>query len=283
MPCISRHLNNALIDLHTHTTASDGVLSPDELIHRAHSNGVKTLAITDHDSVSGYVSVKDHLPEDFRLISGVEISTVWQRMGIHVVGLNFDATHSAMTTLLRQQSRVRYNRAEHICEKLTRKNMLIDMAEIIDIAGNNQIGRPHIAQAMVTKGYVKNTNVAFNKYLGTGKLGDVKSGWVDMLDAVDIIRQSGGIAVLAHPDHYKMTRTKLLALLDAFRCAGGHAIEVISGKQHGDITAKYAQIARDKGFYASLGSDFHRPLSYAADVGELPELPSDLPTVWTLF
>lgn len=277
-------MEKSLNDLHSHTTASDGALSPSELLARAAENGVMRLAITDHDTVAGYLSVRDSaLAQSLQLISGVEISTQWNGIGIHVVGLNFDAEHATMAQLLAKQAQVREQRAEIILQKLRKNNLPISMDEVIATAKTRHIGRPHIAAVMVEKGYVNNANAAFKKYLGAGKIGDVKNGWASIPTAVKAITDSGGVAVLAHPNHYKMTRTKLFVLLDEFQQAGGRAIEVISGKQHRDITAKFAQIARDKGFYASLGSDFHRPLSYGCDVGEVAQLPEDLSPVWVLF
>lgn len=269
-----------MIDLHTHTTASDGALSPTELLARAIANGVETLAITDHDTIDGYLAVRKTPPaQALQLISGVEISTTWNGIGIHLVGLDFIAEHPAITELLAHQSQARQNRAEIILQQLTKANMPISMEDLHTITDYNHIGRPHIARAMVEKGYVKDINSAFKKYLGTGKIGDVKSGWTDIPTAVKAITDSSGVAVLAHPNHYQMTRTKLFALLDDFQGAGGLAIEVISGLQPQSVNEKWARIARDKGFFASLGSDFHRPLSYAADVGQLPALPKNLSLV----
>ncbi len=271
-------------DLHTHTTASDGVLSPTALLERALKNGVTQLAITDHDSVAGYLAVADtEVAECLTLISGVELSTLWRGVGVHVVGLDFDARHPQMTALLAAQAQARKERALTIVEKLAKRNMPIDFSALADEVGAANIGRPHIAAKMVEKGYVKSVNRAFSKYLGAGKIGDVNSAWCALDAGVAAIVNSGGVAVLAHPDHYKMTRTKLLALMTDFKEAGGQAIEVISGRQHKNITEKLTQIAKDKGFYASLGSDFHRPLSYAADVGELPPLPAAVKPVWDLF
>ncbi len=273
-----------MIDLHTHTYASDGDLSPEELLARATDNGVNQLAITDHDTIAGYLSVRHHpLAQQLQLVSGVEISTTWRGMGIHIVGLGFDAEHDAMTACLKQQNQARAERASIILEKLAKAHMPISLGEVEEQTQGRQIGRPHIAAVMVKKGYVNNVNKAFKKYLGAGKIGDVKSGWVTMSEAVEVITASGGIAVVAHPNDYQMTRTKLMTLFDEFQAHGGQAIEVISGRQPRSITEKYAHIARERGFYASVGSDFHRPLSYGCDVGQLSELPSDLLPVWRLY
>lgn len=271
-------------DLHTHTTASDGHLSPTELVDLACTNHVEILAITDHDTTLGYESVKDYAQQrGLNLISGVEISTTWGGQGVHIVGLNFDVTHVAMSKLLDFQRGARQARYHVILDKLAKAKLPISEAELLTHVGDGQIGRPHIAHAMVAKGYVKNINQAFKQYLGAGKIGDVKNGWASLADTVSAITDSGGVAVIAHPDKYKMTRSKTLRLIDEFIELGGRGIEVISAKQHIDITEKYSKIANDRGLYASVGSDFHRHVSYAPNVGQLPTLPRSVTPIWHAF
>ncbi len=272
------------IDLHMHSNASDGAFSPDELLQIATDNSLDLFAITDHDTISGYLSVRNKANAiGMRLISGVELSTLWAGIGVHIVGLNFDPNHSAMIALLQHQTDVRKNRTDKILQKLAKIGFDLNLSELLLSVGEGVVGRPHIAQSMVDKGYVKNTNQAFKKYLGAGKIGDIKNGWVSLSEGVKAIRESGGVAVIAHPNHYKLTRSKLLRLVDDFISAGGQGIEVISGKQHRDITEKIAAIATDKGLYASIGSDFHRPLSYGVEIGELPTLPESVQPIWRLF
>lgn len=273
------------IDLHTHTNASDGQLSPQALLQQALDNGTTMLAITDHDTIDGYLAIYGNVVHhsSLRLISGVELSTQWQGMGIHVVGLNFSVRHPAMVTLLAQQRTVRQQRGLTILNKLAKIGIFISEAELKHYVGQGQIGRPHIAQLMLDKGYVNSIDKAFKKYLGAGKVGDVRNRWSGLAESVAAIRAAGGVAVIAHPNHYQMTRTKLLRLIDEFIAAGGQGIEVISGRQHNDITQKYSHIANDKGLYASVGSDFHRYLMYAPSIGELAPLPDAVTPIWTLF
>lgn len=281
-----QEIDSAFIDLHTHTQASDGALSPTELVELAIANKTKMLAITDHDTIAGYEAARDFIQNDsldIRLITGVEISTVWEGMGIHLVGLDFNPHHEAIVSLLKNQAKARQERAENILQKLQKIGFPMTIEELQSHAKTTHIGRPHIARLMLDKGYVSSIDKAFKKYLGAGKMGDVKSGWVDLVEATEAICHSGGVAVIAHPNHYKMTRSKLLRMIDDFIGAGGQGIEVISGKQHQDITRKLVQIAVDKGLCASLGSDFHRQLPYAATVGVLPRLPAHVVPVWTCF
>ncbi len=272
------------VDLHTHSTASDGVLSADELIQIATDKPLDYFSITDHDTITGYLSVREKAKAiGMNLIAGLELSTLWNGIGVHIVGPNFEPTHSAMAHLLQHQTDARIARTDTILQKLAKIGFELSLSELQSSVGKGVIGRPHIAQLMVEKGYVKGTNQAFKKYLGNGKIGDVKNGWISLSDGVKAIRESGGVAVIAHPNHYNVTRTKLLRLVDEFIGAGGQGIEVISGKQHRDVTDKIATIATDKGLYASIGSDFHRPLSFGVGVGELPPLPDSVPPIWELF
>lgn len=269
-------------DLHTHTTASDGGLSPIELIHLAANHNVDMLAITDHDTVAGYLSVRD-TTANLRLISGVEISTTWGGQGLHIIGLDFDPEHTSITALLAAQSAARQDRCQIILDKLAKLNMPLTLEKVKKAAGHEHIGRPHIAQAMVDKGYVTNKNSAFKKYLGAGKIGDIKSGWATLTETITAINKSGGIAVLAHPNKYKMTRMKLLRLIDEFIEMGGQGIEVISSKQHSDITEKYTRLANDKELYASMGSDFHYHTPYTPCVGTIQPLPTHCQPIWQTF
>ncbi|MGY0399300.1 MAG: PHP domain-containing protein [Ostreibacterium sp.] len=275
-------MNSATVDLHSHTTASDGALSPDELIALAKKNEVTTLAITDHDTISGYLSIR-HKVSGINLIAGTEISTTWQGVGLHIVGLDFDPNHIAIQKLLSQQTKARQTRSQIIIDKLTHMGMPITLDELHKSAGHQHIGRPHIAQVMIDKGYEQSMGKVFKKYLGAGKIGDVKNNWASLPEVVKAIRDSDGIAVIAHPNKYKMTRSKLLCMIAHFIEVGGQGIEVISGKQHPDITEKLAKIAVDKGLYASIGSDFHRHLPQTANLGKLALLPKKVTPIWQAF
>lgn len=272
------------VDLHTHTTASDGGLSPTELVDLAIANQVEMLAITDHDTIEGYENVKTLARQrGLQLISGVEVSTTWSGQNVHIVGLNFDTNHPAIKKLLAFQKNARQRRGGIILDKLAKAKLPISKAELIAHVGEGQIGRPHIAQIMVAKGYASSVDKAFKRYLGAGKIGDVKNGWVSLADTVSAITHSGGVAVIAHPDKYKMTRSKLLRFIDEFIALGGQGIEVISSRQHIGVTEKYANIANEKGLCASLGSDFHYQVAYAPEVGQLPALPRFVTPIWETF
>ena len=134
-------------------------------------------------------------------------------------------------------------------------------------AGESQIGRPHFAAWMVARGHVADFNTAFDKYLGRGKIGDVKTFWPTLAQVTEVVVAAGGVAVLAHPLHYRLTRMKLRRLVTDFRAAGGGGIELLSGRQNDDQTAQLRRLAEEFALEVSIGSDFHRDSAYGADLG----------------
>lgn len=262
------------IDLHCHTTASDGALAPEALIDRAIGRNIETLAITDHDTMAGYRQVKDYAKEQgLNLIPGIELSSQWRGIGIHVVGLGMDPTHPVIVEAERSQTEVRRARAITIAQRLEKKlNTTIDFAAVEALAGG-EVGRPHFAQYLVDQGLVPDRNTAFKKYLGAGKIGDVKSGWPTMETVVKWIVESGGQAVLAHPHHYNLTRTKLLDCIAAFQHAGGKGMEICCGLMDKNQSSQLKKIAKDEGLHGSCGSDFHGPNKFGLDLGIMPVFP----------
>lgn len=267
-------------DLHSHSTCSDGRLSPTELVQLAAEQGVHTLALTDHDTVRGIPEAMTAAEQaGIQLIPGVEISTLWSKCNIHVVGLNLDIGNDCLLTGLEQQARARYQRARMIAQKLASLGIddLFDKAE--QKAAGGEIGRPHFAQVLLDEQVVGSMQEAFKKYLGAGKKGDVKSGWPDIEAAVRWIHAAGGQAVLAHPLHYKLTNMKRRALLRYFVESGGDAMEVVSGSQTRDQTHYMAQLADEFGLKASSGSDFHFITQWQLP-GRFSALPENVIPVW---
>lgn len=272
------------VDLHCHSLASDGALQPRDVLLRAHENGVEMLALTDHDTLAGLVEAgqaADELGVEF--VSGIEISSQWSGVGIHVVGLAIDTQNGVLMTALDAQAMKREQRAEEIGRRLAKKGLVGCHEGAKRIAGNSQIGRPHFARFMVEQGYVEDHSSAFDKYLGAGKVGDVKSQWPELDEVVSWIHAAGGYAVLAHPDKYKLTRMKLKRLLSYFKEVGGDAIEVVSGSQNKDVTDYFARLCREFGFYASCGSDFHNPNTQWCDLGKVDPLPKSCNPIWSLW
>jgi len=268
------------IDLHCHSTASDGKLTLSELCRRAEQLGVDVLSITDHDTMAAYRDFDGSASGRVKLIHGIEFSTQYRNIGIHVLGLNVKPDGEALKTGIAVQQQARAQRAERIAAKLEKLGVADSLSAVRGIASNECIGRLHFAEHLVAIGKVKNIGQAFRSFLGQGKSCYVKQTWMPMGEIIGWIRDAGGMAVLAHPAKYNLTRTKLSELLDAFVEAGGQGMEVISGQQQPDLTATLAQMCRAKKMFASCGSDFHRPDQPWSELGKFPDLPADCTPVW---
>lgn len=272
------------IDLHCHSTASDGQLTPAELISRAAEKGVTHLALTDHDTIDGLSAAREAAEaEGLTLINGIELSCVWRSHTIHVVGLDFNHQDEVFLGLLAQQNQNRWQRARLIADKLAKLKVDDLLAKATEHAGGDVPGRPHFARVLVEEGVVPRTEHAFKRYLGTGKPGDVKACWPELEEVVQWIEAAEGISVLAHPRKYRLTATKLRALTADFRKAGGRGIEVsVSGQSSGDL-GFVAELARREQLLASQGSDFHFPGAPWCELGRIMKMPEGLEPVWHCF
>lgn len=270
-------------DLHCHTSYSDGVLLPQALIDRALNNGVTALAITDHDTLDGLESAHRYIIEankPITLINGIELSVNWHNFDIHIVGLNFDPANHFLLNLVEQQRYNRLERAKRIAEKLDRLFQTEQtLQHVIEIAGTTNITRAHLAHFLVAQGKVKNSDSAFKKYLGKNKLAYVSPMWCTIQEAVSVIHQAEGRAILAHPLRYDLSGKWLIKLFTEFKDAGGDAIEVLQSRQTPDQTQRLIKYAGDYGFLASKGSDFHQPFQWL-DIGQLPSIPQQVIPVW---
>jgi predicted metal-dependent phosphoesterase TrpH len=268
------------IDLHTHTLASDGQLSPAELLRQAAAAGVNLLAITDHDTIAGVAELDTYTAPACTVIPGIELSTHWRKIGIHILGLNIDLQNTALLSGIAQQQAGRLQRAERIAEKLEK----LGFSDLLDgankLAGDSVVGRPHFAQHLVNSGQVKSMKEAFRKFLGPGKPGDIRDVWAPMEEVIAWIHAAGGSAILAHPAKYRLTNLKMEELVKDFRADGGDAIEVISGKQDPTLTSRLGRLASRIGLQASAGSDFHRPGQAWAALGDVAPLPTGCRPIW---
>ena len=274
-------------DLHSHTQYSDGSLSVHALIALAIERGISHLAITDHDTVEAHLQLtktnNSYVTEKINIIKGIELSSQWNNMGVHIVGLNIDIHSTAITAAVKHQTQLRIERVKTIAKKLLQRGFPDITQGAMILAGDGQVGRPHIAQHMVDEGLVSSVGQAFNKYLGAGKVGDISSVWPDLECVVEWINAAGGVAVLAHPSRYKMTRTKRRRLMADFSDAGGQAIEVCAGNQVPGVAEEMAAVCDEFGFHASVGSDFHNPDYKWVKLGQYPSLPKACRPVWELF
>jgi 3',5'-nucleoside bisphosphate phosphatase len=251
-----------IVDLHTHTTASDGGLSPEELILRAKERGVQLLAVTDHDTIDGYDDIVRLNSEGLQIVAGIELSCTWSGVNIHVLGLGIDVSSEALRKELADQREARGERAKIIASKLTKLGFEGTYEGASELASGRAVGRPDFARFMVAQGYVDTMATAFDKYLGAGKVGDVKAMWPSLEAIVGWIRAAGGVAVLAHPLHYKLTNAKLRRMLAEFKEAGGEGLEVCNGRPSPSDLNYLRQLCNDYDFEASAGSDFHQPTSW---------------------
>ncbi len=268
------------VDLHTHTTMSDGTLTPRELLERAAAMSIRLLSVTDHDTVRAYSQLVPGASDSLTLVGGVEFSTQWRRVGVHVLGLNVSLDSDALGEGVRHQQALRLERAARIAHRLERLGLGACLDRVRVLAGEGSIGRPHFARHLVAIGAVSTLEQAFGKYLGAGRPANVRLAWASLGEVVGWIRGAGGTAVLAHPAKYRLTRTKLLALLDDFIEAGGQGMEVVSGQQTGAQTRDLASLCIEKRLLASCGSDFHQPGQPWAELGRVTALPSGCRPVW---
>ncbi|MCE0492698.1 RNase RNM [Vibrio salinus] len=271
------------IDLHSHTTASDGHLSPADLVARAIEFDVRVLAITDHDTTDGLAEAQTYIDSlqdrPIKLIPGIEISTVWQNKDIHIVGLNIEPQHPELTAFIHTQKQRRQVRAELIAERLEKVTREGVLEEVQTIAGEASITRAHFAKWLADNEYAKNLQQVFKKYLKRGKPGYVPPNWGSMEEAINIIHAAGGVAVLAHPGRYDLTAKWVKRLLAAFVEAGGDAMEVAQPQQGMQERRNLSDYAIQYKLLASQGSDFHYPSAWL-ELGRNLWLPSGVEPVW---
>lgn len=270
------------IDLHMHSTASDGALPPGELVALCQQRGLSRLALTDHDTVAGVAEAEQAAKAlGLRVLPATELSTQWRGMNIHIVALLPQGVCGSLEAGLVAQAAARESRAEEIARRLEKLGLDDALARAREQAGSPRpLGRPDFARALVAAGITPDIKTAFKKHLGSGKPGDVKAHWPFISTAVEWIRDAGGVAVLAHPLRYGTTRRKRGLLLDDFTAAGGEAAELISGYQNADATRDLARQLDERGLYASLGSDFHFPGGALAPGTMSPAPRSAVRPVW---
>lgn len=273
------------VDLHCHSTRSDGLLTPPEVVARAAGRGVRTLALTDHDEVSGLPEAREHADEaGVTFINGVEISVTWSGRTLHVVGLCVDPENPELTAGLEQIRSGRQQRAERIASGLEQAGIEGSLAGARSYVTNpDLVGRTHFARFLVERGHARNVQSVFKRYLTAGKPGFVPHQWASLEQAVRWIKASGGIPVLAHPGRYPLDAGQREAMLADFAELGGSAVEVVTGSHTPGQYVTWARYVQRFGLLASAGSDFHGPGESRRDFGELPELPAGCAPVWNQF
>lgn len=275
---MTRHVS--LIDLHTHSTASDGRLSPAAVVERAADRGVKCLALTDHDTVAGIPEARRAAAgHGIDLVAGSEISVTWQRRTLHIVGLDLNIESPRLSEGLAGQQRERETRARTIAERLARIGLRNGLARARSLAGAGQITRSHFADLLVDDGIARTRQAAFKRYLGPGRPGYRRTVWAGLDEAIAWIHTAGGQAVLAHPFGYGMSGAWRHRMVAAFAEAGGNALEISTGVSTLEQESQSARDARRHGLAGSIGSDFHSPEQFWLEIGRLRRLPRQIPSV----
>ncbi|WP_035572417.1 PHP domain-containing protein [Halomonas halocynthiae] len=271
------------VDLHMHSTASDGRLSPAQLVELCQQRQLRSIALTDHDTMDGVEEAQRRGGElGVQVLPATELSSQWRGINIHVVGLLPSGNQSPLSDGLERQAKAREQRSAVIAERLEKRGLSDALLRARKAAGGDRpLGRPDFARALVDAGMVADMKTAFARYLGNGKPGDVKAMWPYLSEVVDWIVCAGGVAVLAHPLHYGLTRRKRGQLLDDFCEAGGQAAELVSGFQNPDMTRDLARQLHDRELYGSVGSDFHFPGGHLAPGSMSPVPCTAVPPVWT--
>lgn len=273
-----------VFDLHTHSTASDGILSPELLVEKASAVGVNTLALTDHDTVAGLAVAQTAANKhNVRLINGIELSCLWNNKTIHVVGLNFKAENKTIIAATTHLNHLREERAIKIGEKL--KKVGIDNAyeNAKRIAAGGTVTRQHFSTYLIENGNAKNQSDVFKRFLVNNKPGYASVEWPSIEETIAQINDAGGIPVIAHPLRYKLTATKLRNLIKEFKELGGKAIEVVTGHNQSAEIELATNYAKRYSMAASVGSDFHNENTTWSQLGKLAELPQGLTPVWELW
>lgn len=257
-------------DLHCHSYFSDGKQSPSFLLQRAIEKKLTHLALTDHDCIDGLESLQSEA-EDITIINGVELSCLWNNVEIHIVGLFIDPTNSHIRNLLTSQQTQRENRAEAINKKM--QNLGIDgLMPYLHSLPCTAYTRSHIADFLVQEKVCKNKQKAFKTHLGKrGKVFSAAS-CCSLEEGVSAILEASGIAVIAHPGRYSLSKTKLGSLIDDFKECGGEAIEGSYSNIDPTTKAYLSRLAEEKSLYLSVGSDFHDAAATWTDIGKFPAL-----------
>ncbi|MCG2633394.1 MAG: PHP domain-containing protein [Gammaproteobacteria bacterium] len=269
------------IDLHTHSTASDGTLAPEELVQLAATAGVTLLALTDHDTLDGLPAARDAAQASgVGFLPGVEISANWGPHSVHIVGLGFDCRSPSLDAFLKNQMLHRQSRAELIADRLARKGIEGALAGAVALAGGRVPGRAHFARYLIAEGQVADFPRAFKRYLGRGCSAYVPPAWPEMAEVIAEIHRAGGAAVLAHPCHYQMSTTWVRHLLEQFRAEQGDGVEVVTSGDDATRIEWLGQQAVANSLAGSIGSDFHAPGQWRHP-GKIPGLPRGVESLWS--
>lgn len=262
-----------MIDLHLHTTASDGRCSPNELVDRAAAAGVTIMAVTDHDTTAGIAQTREAArSRQIHVVSGIEITAVDEGRDVHVLGYFVDEAHTPLAAFLSRQRTTRIARVEQIAERLARLGMPIDVGPLLARAreeGGRQVGRPHVARAMIDAGYVADTREAFDRWLATDRPAFVPRAGASPQDVIALVHDARGKVSLAHPG-----QTRVDGRIEDYARAGLDALEIYHPDHNAESTGRYREIAARLHLLVTGGSDFHGDASHGWEPGSV-SLPAE--------
>ncbi|MBJ9901072.1 PHP domain-containing protein [Acinetobacter bereziniae] len=279
------------IDLHTHSNISDGTLTPALLVEAAIEKGIHTLALTDHDSMDGLIQAEQFAKnQPIQIISGVEISSQWSRpatkksYGVHIVALNMQ-NPEPLQRLLTAQKKIRAERAKEICDlliPLIHQDIYADVVAKVD-GEPDRITRTHIAKTLVEKGIVQRAQQAFDKYIKEGKKAYVKFDGLGLAETIQVIHESQGFAVLAHPTRYDLSATNIRYLIELFAQHGGDAIELPPAIETASTRQMVDRMIAEHALKVSVGSDFHGDNMPWIKLGNIPHVKEGQIGIWESF
>jgi len=277
------HLLNA--DLHCHSTASDGSLSPGALAQRAHEGGVQLWSLTDHDEIAGQRAAREAAEAlGMAYVSGIEISVSFAGETVHILGFGFDPDNPELQAGLAALRAGRTVRAQQMGESLALAGIPGAYEGALALAPNPElVSRTHFARFLVDNGHCSSVHEVFSRFLKEGKPGFVPHRWAGLGEALRWLHGAGGVAAIAHPARYRFTPTEEFALFGEFQAHGGRAVEVTCGSHFPDEVIKYADMALEFDLLASRGSDFHAPGESRTPLGSLPDLPARVTPLWTVW
>ena len=261
---------NRRVDLHMHTTHSDGTFLPRDLVRLAKEKGLRCISVTDHDTMSSFEECAEEAEKlGVELIPGIEISADFEPGTLHILGFFMDRNHAKLKATLAEIQKAREERNPQIVEKLNKLGIAITFKEVEAESGGKQVGRPHFARVLLKKGVVKTMEEAFRKYLAKGKPAYVDKRRLSSREALQRIREAGGIASIAHPKQMRLEEPELSKEIERLVEEGLGGLEAYNSCQNREEAQLYTRLAKRFNLFVTGGSDFHGANKPDVELGNL--------------